>query len=352
MEICMKENIREVLNDPGLLAGKEKIFRRLQDFYDGKETDRTLNLNGRVFMPDGVDPYEEPEKWVDASLAMLAEYVRGGAAEEEILRPLCLEFGPYGVHFVDKLLGAGVGMLAGQWYCRKLETPIGSLQLPDFENAPAFAPARRVAQRFLEYEVKLPVFGLPTIASPLNVLVNLYGEEAFYAFYEDEDAVAHDLGVIAQLQKALHAWYRNIIPEDQLQPVVSWERTQPWGCGQICGCSTQMLSPQLYEDFVKELDEEVLGVYPHPGMMHLCGSHAQHIPAFASMKKLKALQLHNRAAQDLQLYLEGLRPDQVVYVNCCREMPYEEAYRISGGYRVVFVGEFAPRDTERKGKSE
>lgn len=345
----MDEKIYEVLNDPKLLAGKERIFRRLQAFYDGTPAERTLNLNGRVFLSGDVDPYEEPEKWVDASLAMMAEYVRNGVEDEEILRPLCLEFGPYGVHFVDKLLGAEIGQVAGQWYCRKLGTPIGSLELPDLENAPAFILARRVALRFLEHGVKLPVFGLPTIASPLNVLVNLYGEEAFYAFYEDEDAVAHDLEVIAQLQKKLHTWYRDHIPEDQLQPVVSWERTQPWGCGQICGCSTQMLSPQLYEDFIKRLDEEVLGVYPHPGMMHLCGSHTQHIPAFASMEKLKALQLHNRAAQDLKLYLEGLRPDQVIYVNCCEEMPYEEAFRISGGRRVVFVGEFAPRDTERNG---
>lgn len=348
----MNRHINEILNDSGLLAGKEKIFRRLQEFYDGRRGSRTLHLNGRVFFPGDIDPYEEPERWVDAALAMMAAYAESGTEEEEILRPLCLEFGPYGVHFVDKILGAQVGMVSGQWYCRKLKTPVGTLERPDLETAPPFLLAKRVAERFLEHGVKVPVFGLPTIASPLNVIVNLYGEEALLAFYEEEEAVRHDLRVIADVQKQLHRWYRSVIPKEQLQPVVSWERTQPYGCGQVCGCSTQMLSPDLYADFVMPLDEEVLGVYPNPGMMHLCGSHTQHIGTFASMKNLKSLQLHNRAAQDLELYLEGLRPDQVVYVNCCQEMPYERAFAISGGHRVIFVGEFPPRETEEKGRTE
>lgn len=344
----MDEKVYEVLNDPKLLARKEKLFSRLQDFYDGKETEKTLNLNGTVFFPSGADPYTEPERWVDEALGMMAEHAERISADEELLRPLCIEFGPCGVHFVDRIFGAEVGMLAGQWYCNRLNRPIGTLETPDLETSPVFELAKRVADRFMEHQVRLPVFGLPTIASPLNVLINLYGGEALYAFMEDEEAVAHDLRVIAGTQMAIHRWYRSRIPEDQLQPVVSWERTQPYGCGQICGCSTQMLSPGLYEEFVMELDDELLGVYPHPGMIHLCGSHAQHIPLFAKMKNLKALQLHNRAAEDLELYLKGLRPDQVIYVNCCEEMPYERAFEISGGRRVLFVGEFAPKRMEDK----
>ena len=342
----MKASVYEILNDPKLIARKEKIFERLQDFYDGKQTEKTLNLNGTVFFPAGVDPYTEPEKWVDAALTMMAEHAERISADEEILRPLCIEFGPYGVHFVDKILGAEVANTDGQWYCKTLKKEVGTLEMPDLENDPTFVLATRVAKRFLEHNVKLPIFGLPTIASPLNVILNLYGGEVFYAFLDDEEAVRHDLRIITDVQKQIHQWYRDHIPEKQLQPVVSWERTQPYGCGQICGCSTQMLSPSLYEEFVKDLDDELLGVYPNPGMIHLCGSHAQHISLFASMKNLKTLQLHNRAAQDLKLYLDGLRPDQQIYVNCCEEMPYEQAFEISNGHRVVFVGEFAPKNME------
>ena len=104
-----------------------------------------------------------------------------------------------------------------------------------------------------------------------------------------------------------------------------------------------MISADTYEEFLSELDDELLGVYPKAGMMHLCGAHTQHVETFAKMKNLKTLQLHNRAAQDLQTWLDKLRPDQVIYVNCCDEMPYEAAYSISGGNRVIFVGEFKPK---------
>ncbi|MDE6274394.1 MAG: hypothetical protein K2L87_05040 [Clostridiales bacterium] len=338
----MKEKTFQILNDRTLLSRKEKVFSRLQDFYDGKREENTLNLNGYVFFPEGVDPYREPERWVDAALDYMAEHAEKLSADERLLRPLCIEFGPYGVHFVDKILGANVFMVDGQWNCEYLKTPIGSLEMPDLDKDPTWQLAERVAKYFVAQKVALPIFGLPTIASPLNVAVNLYGSEVFCAFFDDEEGIRHDLKVITDVQKEIHRRYREMIPEKQLQPVVSWERTQPYGCGQICGCSTQMLSGEMYREFIMDLDDDLLSVYPHAGMIHLCGSHAQHIENFAQMKNLKALQLHNRAAQDLKLYLEGLRKDQVIYVNCCEEMPYEEALKISGGERVIFVGEYEP----------
>ena len=273
----------------------------------------------------------------------MAEHAERIMADEEILRPCCIEFGPYGVHFIDKILGAKVFNLDGQWNAEYLKTPIGSLEMPDLDNNETWQLAKRVAEHFVKMNVKFPLFGLPTIASPLNIAVNLYGEEVFIAFYENEDGIKHDLRVICDLQKKIHEYYIKTIPNDQLQPVVSWERTQPFGCGQICGCSTQMISADTYEEFLSELDNELLGVYPNPGMIHLCGSHVQHVKTFAKMENVKCLQLHNRAAEDLEIWLKELREDQVLYVNCCEEMPYEKAYEISGGNRVVFVGEFTPK---------
>lgn len=45
----------------------------------------------------------------------------------------------------------------------------------------------------LEADVKLPLFGLPTLSSALNIMVNLYGEEALVAMLDDEEAAMHDL---------------------------------------------------------------------------------------------------------------------------------------------------------------
>ena len=48
----------------------------------------------------------------------------------------------------------------------------------------------------------------------------------------------------------------------------------------------------------------------------------------------------------LPAYFEGLRDDQILYVNCFEDMPLAEVLRITGGNRTVLVGEF--RDSDRR----
>lgn len=210
--------------------------------------------------------------------------------------------------------------------------------MPDLEKDETWNLARRAAKAFLDADVKVPLFGTPTLSSALNIMINLYGEEALVAMLEDEEAAEHDLKVINDLIRTLHRWYRENIPAAQLQPVISWERTQPSGYGQLCGCTSHLLSGRLYGEMIAPLDDALLGDYPHGGMIHLCGVHAQHIECFREMKHLRALQLNDRAAHDLKLYLDGLRKDQIVYLYPCEGMTAEEAVRISGGKRLILIG--------------
>lgn len=88
---------------------------------------------------------------------------------------------------------------------------------------------------------------------------------------------------------------------------------------------------------IAPLDDSLLAEYPRGGMIHLCGSHTQHIPVFRKMKHLRAVQLNDRAALDLKLYLDGLRKDQVIYLNPCEGMSVKEALDISDGNRMIIV---------------
>lgn len=335
------EKTKRVLNDPRLLQHRNAWFRRLDLFYRGGFDGRTFNLLGFPGVPTQTDMFTQPEMWVEESLGLLAEQA-DRMADPDVFRPLAVEYGLYGVHYVDRIFGADVFLMPDGWNSRYLATPIGSLVRPDLDRNETFALSERAARAFVAADVRLPVFGLPTIASALNIAVNLYGEEALVAMYIDPEPLARDLATINDTLMDLHRRFRAILPPEILQPVVSWERTQPFECGQLCGCSTHLLSSELYESMVAPLDAALLGVYPRGGMIHLCGTHTQHIPAFRRMRTLNALQLHNRAAQDLSVYLDGLDPRQVIYVNTCEEMPYDEAVRLSQGRRVVLVGENAP----------
>ena len=214
--------------------------------------------------------------------------------------------------------------------------------MPDLEKSETWNLARRAARAFVDADVALPLFGMPTLSSALNIILNLYGQDALIAMVEDEEAARHDLQIISTLIRTLHSWYRENVPLRQLQPVVAPYRTQPPGYGQLCGCSTQLLSADMYREFIMPLDNALLADYPHGGMIHLCGGHTQHIGTFRDMPALKCVQLNDRAAGDLKYYFEGLRPDQIIYLNPCPEMPTEEALRITSGRRMVLVDACEP----------
>ncbi len=60
------------------------------------------------------------------------------------------------------------------------------------------------------------------------------------------------------------------------------------------------------------------------------------------MKPLRAVQLNDRAAEDLEVYWNGLRPDQLFYVNPCPGMPVERIMKITGGRRLVIIADTPP----------
>ena len=338
--MALSERAREILNRQDLIEKRDLWFARMEKVFGGEYTD----WNSRyVLGVDGVvagipyDPAVPAKERVEAALEAAAQ--KYTALENEVyFRPVCVEYPPFGVHYIDKLLGAEVNFYAGQWYNKYLTTPIGSLKMPALDEDPLWQDSMQVAKAFVEAGVTLPLFGLPTIASALNIAVNLYGENILVAMIEEPEAAQADLNTINELLCKIHDWYRRNVPQQLLQPVISWNRTQPPGHGQICGCSTHLLSPSLYEKMVAPLDNALLAVYPRGGMIHLCGAHRQHISVFRNMPALKALQLNDAASRDLQYYYEGLREDQIIYLNPCEGMSVEDALRITGGKRLIFAG--------------
>lgn len=338
MNISMEA--KEVLNDRTLIAHRNGWFTKLENVYSGGG-ETVFAVNGIVGRQgDPMLAYDDPEGWVVECLEDLASRI--SESDSGIMfKPACIEYPIYGVHFIDKILGADVFFQDDQWYNHYLSTPVGSLEYPDLEKSGTWQMAKRATLKFVEQGVHLPLFGLPTIASALNIAVNLYGQEILMEMLADTDNAVKDLRTINRLLCDLHNWYRSVLPMRQLQPVISWNRTQPPGYGQLCGCTNQLVSSAAYRELVAPLDEELLSVYPNGGMIHLCGSHAQHVGTFSQMPKLRAVQLNDRAAHDLGKYFTGLRDDQVIYLNPCEGMSVEKALAITGGRRLVIADTIA-----------
>ena len=335
----MKPRTVAILNDPRLLDARAHHLARLMALYNGQQPDRVIYLNGYNGVGQA-DPYMEPERWVEQALDDLAENAFK-LLDPCTFRPLVIEFGPYGVHFIDRMFGAQVFDLDGtrNWQTHYVNMTVGELNPPDLERDETWALARRVALAFLDAGVSAPLFGLPTIASTLNIAVNLYGQRILVALLDEPEAARHDLRVINDLLCTLHRWYLERMPLEQIQPVVGRARTQPPGYGQLCGCTTQLVSASQYQTFIAPLDDQLLSVYPRGGMIHLCGAHTQHIAVWREMRSLRAVQMTDRAVDDLGIYYRELREDQILYANPYDKMPIERILETTGARRTVVVAD-------------
>jgi len=329
----------QILNDKSLLEYQNNWFAVLHEIFEGDATGPVVlyGMVGRRSDPDLL--YRDPGQALYTDLEILARNAAQCISDKRFV-PLCVEGEFFGVHFIDRVFGAKVFYQDDQWYSRYLDTPVGELEKPDLENNETWRMAREYAQAFLDSGTTVPILGLPTIASTLNIAINLYGEEILVAMLDEPEAAKRDLEIINEVLMDIHRWYLEHIPMERMQPVISWARTQPPGYGQICGCSTQLLSPALYEEFIMPLDNALLGVYPHGGMIHLCGTHEHLLPLFARMENLKSVQLNDRAAEGLADYVEMLREDQVIYLDPCPGMPLEKALEIAKDKKMVICGPY------------
>jgi len=345
----IKNEVKSKLCDANLLEIRDYHFSRLKDLYDGKPLDKPFVLSG-LLGTSSVNVYLEPEMWVDEAMESLSQQIEL-AKDLVVFRPLVIEFldfgGLYGTHFVDKILGANVFFKEDveQWYTEPLKIPIGSLEFPDLNNCSLWKIAKRIAKRFLEWDVSVPIFGLPTLASTVNVASNIYSERLFFSFYDAPECIVHDLNIINECIKFLHRWYLNHIPINQLQPVIAAERCQPPGYGQLCGCSTQLISSEIYRKFFAHLDEELFRVYPYKkGMIHLCGHHTQHIQVWKELESFKSFQLNDAAVKDMEKYFKELREDQIIYVNISNDITLCDVLSITKSKRVVIMSPWVNKD--------
>jgi hypothetical protein len=332
----LRPGTRATLNDPELIAVHRAWIARLESTYRGERQDDPVRLNG-VFASPEVDLLDA-EAWMSAALDELAEKADALRDRDEF-RPLCAHPRPFGVRIVDRVLGADVypDRSLPLWHTRRLDTPIGELPVPDLERNDVWLATRRHAELFLAADVKLPLFGNPALSNVLNTAMNLYGEELFVAMAMEPQKVKRDFAVINEAICEMHRFYIDRIPADQLQAGAAGLRTKPPGYGHVDGCATQLISGEMYEEFVGPYDEDVLSLYAHGGMVHICGAHTQHIPAWRSMPSVRAVQVNDRAAEDLEAFLADLRDDQVLYLEPTQTMTASRGVSASQGRRLVIM---------------
>lgn len=272
--------------------------------------------------------------WLDTSIEALDAGLPQ-ASDTVTFRPLVVEFWPLGVHFVDALFGARVYEKDGNFWSDDLPSSLGDLAPPDVGASPLVrwtfdSIGQAIAALPHAVSVTTPVF-----SSPLNIAVNLFGEQALLDLSRPGKRELRGMEAIADAIESLHRLARDRFPASRCRFYASSHRYAPDGFGHICGCTTQLLGPETYARYVAPLDERILRTYPHGGTIHLCGHHTQHIPRWRKMPCLRGVQLNDAAADDFPAYLAGLRDDQIIYITPTPRMPLQTILALSGGRRIV-----------------
>ncbi|MHC4561886.1 MAG: uroporphyrinogen decarboxylase/cobalamine-independent methonine synthase family protein [Planctomycetota bacterium] len=330
---------REILCDSELVALRDEYFQRMQSVFDTGSDDReqAFVLYGNQSAID-VEPGENYMPAMEEALCELAEMAEALRDDAGVFRPPIFSVSAYGVHFIDRLFGSH-GYAAENENLRYVSNDVGELPVPDLDNDPLWGAVREATEAYLGLGLTLPLFTPPCLSSALNQAMNLYSERFLLAILENPEGTRRDLRVITDVIVELNRWYIDHIPAQQLQGAAPTVRAQPPGYGHLDGCSTHLVSAELYRDFFAELDEEVLSLYPKGGMIHLCGNHIRHIPTWAQMPHLKCIQLSSVANEELEHHVKGLRSDQVVYVGPTQVLPLERIMDATGGYRVILAAE-------------
>jgi hypothetical protein len=331
----------------GIQGVQARHQERVASLYAGRPGDDVVAIAGRFFGRshglagvNEIDMLQQPEAWLADVLGDMARHGPEGA-DPVTFRPFVIEIDPWGVHFVDALLGARVFFHEGQVWSDELQAEPAELRLPDLTQSKLLADTIRLTHLAVAATGGQVFITTPVLSCPINIGMNLFGQRLLVAMLLAPDAAQQALRVItATLQECIRV-FAAAIPDPVRRGSVAENRYAPSGFGFIDGCATQLLSAANYRDFVAELDRACLSSFPHGGMMHLCGAHAQHIPTWRTFRELRAIQINDRAAEDLELYFHGLRDDQLIYISPTATMTIERIMAITGGNRIVLQCELA-----------
>jgi hypothetical protein len=315
--------------------------RRVADLYAGRPPDGVIAIAGASYGRSHglagtaeIDMLARPDDWladVFDDLAARADL----AADPVTFRPLTIEPDPYGVHYIDALFGAPVYIHSGQTWSDELPGDVADLAMPDLERSPILRASLDLARMAVEAGRGRIFVTTPVLSCPVNIAINLFGERWLEALVERPQAATRALRIITDVILACARAFFEAIPQDVRRGTVASSRYAPPGHGFIDGCSTQLVSGRHYREWIAPLDDAILALSPHGGMIHLCGAHAQHLAAWRDLPHLRAVQVNDRATDDLPRYLAGLRRDQILYVAPTERMPVERVVQLTGDRALI-----------------
>ena len=168
----------------------------------------------------------------------------------------------------------------------------------------------------------------PDVQGPLDLCELMWGEEMFYALYDEPELVHGMLQLISDTYTAfLNRWYEIFPRNSHLN--AHWDSLRHRGSIVLRDDSAMNLSPELYREFAVPYDGLLLERFDG-GVIHFCGRGDHYVPILSTLPKLYGINMSQPELNDME----------TIYRNT-----------VDKGIRILaFSREWAKKDVNRQGR--
>ena len=278
------------------------------------------------------------EAWLSEKLLHLRENIER-YKDPVTWRPFALSLGRYDLHFASAVMGCPVFHKGDGpvWWTSlsKLGMRLEDFRSPDLDENAIFQEMLGISKFVVEAtEGRVPV-EIPYVSEPLVAAVDMFSEDFLACLAREPDLAGQVLDRISATILEMRRRFFEAVPGAPVYAHGFFSRMMPRGYTLLYGCTTQLISGEMYREHIRCRDRDLFTCHARGGCIHLCGTHTQHIDAWRDMPEVKSLQLNDAANDDLEEYWRNLRPDQFVILVPSERMTAESALEVTGGRRLV-----------------
>lgn len=189
-----------------------------------------------------------------------------------------------------------------QVICRNLdEEEIEEIAVPDLDTCEVWARTRKQIAYLLEKYGRVETY--VNLMGIQNIAMDLMGQNVLMAYYSAPDEVKELLARITDLTIAVGREFRKL-SSDNSGGVTSVVRKMQPQCYLTSNCSVEMISNELYEEFLLPEDQRLSDAFGNFGVHH-CGATMEHVAdGYAKLRGLTFAEVG--AGSDLKAVREKL----------------------------------------------
>ena len=168
----------------------------------------------------------------------------------------------------------------------------------------------------------------PDLQGPLDICELLFGEEMFYAMYDDEELVHGVLSTVTDTYVAfMERWHSLFPPKGDVS--VHWPFLRHRGTLLIRNDSAMNLSPEFYKEFSVPYDGRLLSHFGG-GAIHFCGRGDHYVGELAKLDGLYAINMSQPHYNDMETIYQSTVDRGIKILGFHRETALRDLSRAGG----------------------